>query len=379
MSAPVADANLDSGGADNAAAIQALLDAGRPLPPGRYGVGSTLNLHGKGLVLEGAWRGRGGPTDTTLGTWLVWQGPPGGTLLDVRGMQCVVAGVGLACARSTSLGRAVNVDAPDPSTGLISTRNQFERLAVDGQGGAIASGFVCGESQAGNGEQMRWESCDLRNCGAGVDNPSGTDQANGFAFRDVTFSECGFAYRGRRQAPQTASSSPAFYECNLSWCGCVISLDGGTGKPVLFKGCISEGCGQWCRLYGAASVVIEDCYINMNAAPDTPPAVWGEFFAGGNELALIRGALYDSPQQRGYVRPTNGGNLRVENVFFRSPAPFANDDNSRCVLTASGVRLADGAVYLPDGTYWCGPYTVYPRLAQGQAAPQPLPAAGVAA
>src|SRR5690242_870673 len=63
----VADANLDRGGTDNAAAIQAAVNralrSNLPvrLPPGRYGVGSTLKVpNGVGFVLGGSGRAEGG-------------------------------------------------------------------------------------------------------------------------------------------------------------------------------------------------------------------------------------------------------------------------------------------------------------------------------
>lgn len=370
---PAPDADMDRGGTDSAAALQALLDAGAPLPPGVFGVGSTLTRRNrKGAASAGAWRGRGGPTDPSVGTWLVWQGPPGGTLLDDRGMQYALEGVGFACARSTSLDRAVNVDAPDASSGLISTRHLYKNLAVDGRFGAISRGIVFGESQCANNEFMRLESCDFRGISyAGVHVPNGTDQSEAYQFEDVTFSECLHGYAGAR-------SSGDFFRCNFSWCGVAFWLNGGTGRPIAFRSCVSEGCKQFLSAYGAYSVAVEDCRLAMNAAPAAPP-VGAEFLYGGNHLALRRVQFEDAPTAAGFVRPTNGGECVAEDALFNSASPFCNDAQSNYRLRAGGVRLANGARRLPDGVYACGPYSIYPQLAQGQPAPVPLPAAGVAA
>ena len=342
----VPDANLDVGGSDNTAALQQLLDAGRPIPPGVYGVAGTLRVNpAVGRDVAGAFGGVTGPDAPDVGTWLVWQGPAGGTLLDLRGIKCRVRDLGLACARSTSLDRAVDVETPSgpPS---VSSQHLFENLAVWGYGGPIRCGVVVGEDDLGNHDFMAFRDCSFRYCTyAGVSCPNSTRQAKSWAFTGCSFggpAQYGVVFN---------SGSASFSRCNFDAVGRWVKWFGAALEPVIFESCTGENCVGGPDTGGAAVSVFRGCRFHLGAAR-SPQPLGDEWLIPGRDF-LIDGCTWEEADNlAGFIRPRSGARGVVRACSFHSALPLSADDKTGWIAGLEAVRVNQQNDLLPAGTYW---------------------------
>lgn len=343
---PVANANLDIGGTDSTAALQALLDAGQPLPPGAYGISATLTANpAVGKDIGGAYGGRLGPDDITRGTWLIWQGPPGGTALELRGIKCRVHDLGFAAARFTSLDRCINVDAPSVYPGL-SSQHTFENIAVDGRAGKIRCGWVVGESDSANDEFHWFCSCLTRCCTyAAVSVPNSTRQCKNWVFEDCTFSGSGaFTDYG----VNFNSGSADFWRCNFNALGCGAAWFGAANEPCNFFDCTGETCQRYIQATGVKCLNLIGCRLNCAEALNPQP-VGQEVISGANNLNII-GCEFEEPDNLlAFIRC---GVCTVFGMQFHSTQPFPADDQTIGRYHFANVRFdAENNLY-PDGPYY---------------------------
>lgn len=371
----VADVNRDTGaGTDNGPLIQAAIDSGATdvrLPPGVYGVATTLRFNPvTGRSFGGATTGTLGPTDITSGTWLVWTGPPGGTLIDLRGVRCRFHDLGVCAAGNTSLDAGFDLETPSSYPG-ISSQHTFERVCVaGGYNGPVSKGFVVGADQAANNEFHRWRQCCFSRCAyAGIQVPNGTMQAKNHVVEQCTFGGS-LAFRSDPNAPTeygfvAATGSARFRDCNFDALGMPVKWFGAAGEPVIFSGCTGENC---LRYYDGVPVnwtVFTGCRFSCNMVP-VPQVSGQEAIHAGQNLVIDACSFEDSLAVNGvpltgFLRPGSGGVMSVRNVQFSSPDPFQHGDGNTWRANLCNVRVATDNL-LPDGPY---DYVYTPNYAQG--------------
>jgi len=344
-----ADGTMDGGGTDNAPAFAAAIATGKPivLGPGTYAINSTVDVSNLvGVSIMGSWQGRRGPVRPSEGTWILWQGPAGGTMFNLRGMNYLIDGIGFACIHSTSLDRVFNVDAPDATSGLISTEHLFQNLSVWGFGGPIAKGWVVGEVGRQNNEFHRWQSCSTRYCTyAAVQELDPSGQVKNLQFEDCSF---GGNNTGTDYGVVFVRASAGFNRCNFDALGCGVKWFDGSFEPCYFKFCSSESCRQMISAGGVKALMLECCRFACNLAPN-PQVFSQEFIAGAANLHIV-GCEFEEPDTlTGFIRPGNGGTLTVATMQFHSTQPFSADGQTTWRGNFANVRFNAGNNLYPDG------------------------------
>lgn len=347
----VADANTDGAGTDNAYAIQAAIDTGLPvaLPPGRYAVASTLRLNpAVGLSLGGTFGGRLGPDSPGNGTWLVWTGAPGGTLIDLRGIKCRLHDVGILADRTTTLGRAVAVESPDTYPNL-SSQHLFENVTVDGRWGPVRCGWVVGEDGKPNNEFHWWKSCLTRYCTyAGVHVPNGTFQAKNNVCEDCTFGGSG---KFDDYGVAVASGSFSFWRCNWDSCGYACKWWGGSYEPVQFLNCTGESNRHFLAAAGCQHVILDGCRLALNKA-DSPQVVGDEFLSGGANWSVRCCTVEDPDGLDGWFRPQDSGTVCIDGLQCHSARPLSADGLTTWKGSFRNFRVDQGNNMVPNGVWY---------------------------
>jgi len=358
----VPDCNPDAGGTDNTGplsdALSESLRTGLPLFLGadglRYGVAETLNwANQEGINVLGSWRGQGGPTNAnTKGPSLWWMGDEAGTLIDARGMNYCVSGLSFACCHKTSLDRVFNIDAPDSSSGLISTEHLFERFRIDGKYGPIQKGFVLGEVGRANNEFHKWRDGVIIGCDyAGIQSLDPSGQIKGLKFINVTFGSWG-EIGGYGCVFNRASGT--WRDCNFNALDRCLAWFDGSFESCSMENCTGEYCKGWLTGKGVASMKIANCRLNLDKANPTP-LPWEEFINGCRRLTIDTCTIEDhtmTDPNYPIIRPGDGGVLVVRNTEFNHPWPFSKDDQSFWRGNLQGVSVNQKNVYMDDGPYW---------------------------
>ena len=387
----VADADLDhaDNGTDNGPAIQgavnAALAAGTPveLPPGRYAVRSTISISpAVNFSFGGTRAGRGGPDDVTRGTWLVWAGPPGGTLLALQGIKCELHDFGMTCCRDTALDTGIDVETP-PSYPNVSSQHLFSNLVAYGLDGTFKRGWLVGADGQANNEFHWWRSCTTRYMTyAGINIVSGNYQSKNHVCED-----CSFGGNGRHQdyGIAVATGSLSCWRCNFDALGWGLKWFGGAYEPVQLLNCTGEDCLHYLDAGGCQYVDMQGCRLNLSAAAN-PQVPGDEFLRGGSNWSVRACAFEDGVDH--FWRPNNGGTVTVESCAFHGNDPLASDAvsgwrghfasvrvqgqnnlvhsgpwyrNNSPGLSYAGqsMVLGDGSWPMPGtfnaGTYTCGP------------------------